>query len=110
MEKLLTLPDVISAYFALPKQATPQELKSVFAEDAHIIDEAEGHTGFPAITEWWRDVNERTPFEAVPERLQERDGKLVVTADVSGAFPGSPVKLDHHFRVRDGKVVELEIK
>ncbi len=106
----MTLPEPIAAFFALPKRASTSELKAVFADDAHIIDEAEGHTGFPAIAEWWRDVNEKTPFETVPMRSEVRDGLVVVSAEVSGSFPGSPVMLDHHFRLNDSKVVELEIK
>ena len=35
---------------------------------------------------------------------------LVVHAEVSGSFPGSPVMLGHYFRLRDGKIEELEIK
>lgn len=106
----MTLAEPIAAYFALPKQAGIGDLKAVFADDAHIIDEAEGHTGFPAIADWWREVNEKTPFETVPHKVTERDGLTIVTAEVSGAFPGSPVMLDHHFRLLGGRVVELEIK
>ena len=57
-----------------------------------------------------RETNETTPFTAVPKSLEENGAVLVVHAEVSGSFPGSPVMLGHYFRLRDGKIEELEIK
>jgi hypothetical protein len=37
------------------------------------------------------------------------DGKTVVTAKVSGNFPGSPLNLDHVFELHGDKIASLEI-
>jgi hypothetical protein len=35
---------------------------------------------------------------------------VVVTAKVSGNFPGSPIKLEHLFEIEGGRIVSLEIR
>lgn len=51
----------------------------------------------------------RTPFRARPTRMEERGDAVVVTTEVSGSFPGSPVMLDHRFSLRDGRITSMEI-
>lgn len=45
--------------------------------------------------------------EAVEE---EADGNIVVTTLVSGAFPGSPVRLRHPLTIRDGLIGAPDIR
>lgn len=106
----MTLSKPIAAFFQLSKRASQDELKHVFSDTAHIIDEQKDHVGFPDIATWWRETNEKTPFESVPMKSRTENDLIIVTAEVSGSFPGSPIMLDHRFRVKDDKVVELEIK
>ena len=42
--------------------------------------------------------------------MSERDGKVIVTGKVSGNFPGSPMKLDHVFKIDGDRIVSLEIR
>lgn len=106
----MTLNETVQAFFDLPKPATTSEISTIFAPDAKVRDEARDHEGIDEITTWWRETNETTPFTAVPKSVEERDGLTIVTAEVSGSFPGSPVDLGHYFRLRGGKIEELEIK
>ena len=106
----MTLPESVQAFFDLPKPASNRDIEAIFVPDAHVRDEARDHKGTEAITTWWRETNEATPFTAVPKSTGDSDGRLVVHAEVSGSFPGSPVMLGHYFRLRDGKIEELEIK
>ena len=106
----MTLPETVQAFFDLPKPATTSQIEAIFVPGAHVRDEARDHHGIEAITTWWRETNETTPFTAVPTSLEENGAVLVVHAEVSGSFPGSPVMLGHYFRLRDGKIEELEIK
>jgi hypothetical protein len=40
----------------------------------------------------------------------ERDARIVVVGKVAGDFPGSPVNLQHIFRVAGNKIASLEIR
>ena len=106
----MTLNETVQAFFDLPKPATKSDVEAIFATDARVRDEAKDHEGIDEITRWWRETNETTPFTAVPKSVEERGGVTIVTAEASGSFPGSPVDLGHYFRLRDGKIEELEIK
>jgi hypothetical protein len=35
---------------------------------------------------------------------------VVVTGEVSGDFPGSPIKLEHIFEIEGGRIASLEIR
>jgi hypothetical protein len=39
-----------------------------------------------------------------------RDNEVVLTAQVSGNFEGSPIPLDYHFIINDGKINMLSIR
>lgn len=104
------LPKPLDTYFALEPGSDPSLLDGLFAADASVNDERQTHHGIAAIKAWRDDVMKRTPSTARPLSLEERDGRLVVLAEVSGDFPGSPVTLDHFFTLRDGRIATLEIK
>jgi len=46
----------------------------------------------------------------VPLSVAESDGATVVLARVAGHFPGSPVELQHTFRLDGGQIASLEIR
>ena len=50
------------------------------------------------------------PAGSVPLSATERDGATVVIGRVSGEFPGSPVELQHVFRIDGEQIVSLEIR
>jgi hypothetical protein len=41
--------------------------------------------------------------------MEERDGRHLITARVSGTFPGGRVEMDYAFTLRDGHILRLEI-
>lgn len=40
----------------------------------------------------------------------EGDGRIIVSAKVSGNFPGSPITLNHIFELAGDRIVSLEIR
>jgi hypothetical protein len=45
-----------------------------------------------------------------PVAASARGGKTVVSAKLTGSFPGSPVTLDFVFTLEGGKIAALEIR
>jgi hypothetical protein len=45
-----------------------------------------------------------------PLSVSVQDGEIVVIGKITGDFPGSPITLQHAFRVTGHKVVALEIR
>lgn len=106
---MLSLPRPTGDYFSLSADASVAELGQVLAEGAVIRDERRVHHGLEAIREWRVDTMARTPFEVRPLSVETHGEEVTVKAEVSGAFPGSPVVLAHRFIVRDDRIVSLEI-
>ncbi|OCC25425.1 hypothetical protein MB02_01890 [Croceicoccus estronivorus] len=104
------LPPAIAAYYAADHSASPEALGAFFAADAHVHDERHDHVGLDAISTWRRDTYARTPYTARPLEMFERDGAIVVRAEVSGSFPNSPIILDHTFTLIDGLIASLDIR
>jgi hypothetical protein len=66
--------------------------------------------GLDAIRAWRVETYAKTPFTIRLLDLHDRDGALVVPVEVSGAFPNSPVVLDHTFTLIDGRISSLDIR
>lgn len=100
------MPPIVASFFAATQT---DAVVACFTRDATVRDEHRRHRGIGEIEAWHRDTMVRTPFTARPVLAQPRDGRLVVSAEVSGAFPGSPVMLDHSFVLQEGLIADLEI-
>ena len=53
---------------------------------------------------------EKYHYTVEPLSVSARDGEIVVIGKVTGDFPGSPITLQHAFRVTGHKIVSLEIR
>jgi SnoaL-like domain len=106
----ITLPEPIAAYFAAEQAEDARALARCFASDGVVHDEGGTFTGTTAIEQW--NANARSKYHHTVEPLSatERDGATVVTGRVTGEFPGSPVNLEHAFRLNGDKIVLLEIR
>lgn len=108
-EQTLVLPEAICGYFDGTNSQQADAACSNFTLDAVVTDNGETLHGSPAILAWIRRTMEEFGAVAEPLHLAESDGKHIVTARVSGNFPGSPVELDFAFTLRDGKIANLDV-
>ncbi|MEH0819117.1 MULTISPECIES: nuclear transport factor 2 family protein [unclassified Micromonospora] len=81
-------PEIISRYFALAGQPDRDAYFALFADDALVEDEGRQHRGIEAIRAW-RAETPLVSYE-ITDVEQTSEG-TVVTATISGDFPGSPV-------------------
>jgi hypothetical protein len=99
----------IAIYFASENAHDTESLNRCFAADAVVRDEGRTIKGIAAINTWRRETGEKYHHTVEPLSVTEMDGKTVVTAKVSGNFPGSPVNLDHVFELHGDRIMSLEI-
>ena len=106
----INLPKPIAAYFAAEKAGDAGALARCFASDGVVHDEGGLFTGRAAI-EWW-NARARAKYHhtVVPLSTTDRDGAIVVLCKVSGEFPGSPLELQHAFRLDNEAIASLEIR
>jgi len=105
----LDLPPCIGRYLAWENAPETSALADCFAADAVVRDEGREMTGLAAITAWKIASREKYRHSIEPLESATREGKVVVTAKVTGNFPGSPVDLHFAFTLQGERITVLEI-
>ncbi len=104
------LPEAIAAYWAAANAGRSEAAAACFFPDALVHDEGQRHRGTAAIRAWIEATTQQYQPVVEPLGTKMTSGRHLVTARVSGRFPGSPVELDYEFTLQDGKIRALEIK
>jgi len=107
---VISLPKPIASYFGAEKAEDASALARCFADEGVVRDEGGTFTGRTAIERWNADARAKYHHTVVPLSVTESDGATVVLARVAGDFPGSPVELQHAFRLDGGQIASLEIR
>jgi SnoaL-like protein len=106
----IDLPVPVGIYFASENAHDTRALGQCFWPDAIVRDEGKTIEGLDAISAWRTETAKKYAHRVEPLTIAERDGKVIVTAKVSGTFPGSPINLDHIFEIDGAMIVSLEIR
>ena len=103
------LPPAIDLYIRIENSGDVEALSGCFAPNATVRDEGRSYQGLAAIREWKAETRKKYGHTVAPLAIADRDGRTVLTAKLTGDFPGSPVTLEFSFVLEDGKIVSLEI-
>jgi ketosteroid isomerase-like protein len=106
----LELTPVIADFFSAEDRRDTEALCQCFAENAVVHDEGRNIKGHEAIREWQLETKRKYQHTTKPLASVQRDGKTIVSARLTGNFPGSPADLQFAFDVEAGKILALEIK
>ncbi len=105
----IRLPDPISRFFEISNGTDQALLAGCFTHDALVHDEGQVHRGPDAIGSWLRAAQEKFDYRSVPKAMSPEGAVVKVAVEVTGNFPGSPVQLEHVFRLDGGRISALEI-
>ena len=98
---------LIHRYFELAPQADMQPYFAQFTEDAIVEDEGVKRNGLDAVRAWRSEVP-RVVYTV--HDIVAADSGHDAHVDISGDFPGSPVRLTFHFEFSaDGHIAALDI-
>ncbi len=104
----INLPAPIAAYFAADATSRAA-VAECFTPDATVVDERKTHQGREAIRQWKAASTAKYSYVAEPTAIKTEGGRSVVTARVTGNFPGSPVDLHYTFTIDGDAISRLEI-
>lgn len=104
------LPIQIQHFVDASNKGDPSLVINDFAQDAKVLDEGETLTGQESISNWMRTTQSKYNFHTSPIEVNQKGDEIVMKAEVSGNFPGSPVVLSYSFGMREDKIVNLQIK
>jgi ketosteroid isomerase-like protein len=106
----INLPRPIAAYFAAEKAGDARAVARCFMDEGVVRDEGGTFTGRAAIERWNAGARAKYHHTVAPLSVSESDGAIAILARVSGDFPGSPVELQHAFRLDGDQIASLEIR
>ena len=109
MPSKLNLPKIIREYVAASNRHDVPAMLACFTDGAIVLDEGEEYEGKKAIQGWVTGTIEKYRFRLKPLACRGEDGEMILAAEVSGTFEGSPVTLDYHFIIEGGKILSLAI-
>jgi hypothetical protein len=105
----LDLPKSIAEYFSADHARDAHALARCFANDGVVRDEGGTFRGTGAIRDWSAATREKYHHTVEALSVTERDGATIVVGRVAGDFPGSPIELNHTFRLEGDKIASLDI-
>lgn len=106
----ITLPDAVARYFDAANRFDAESAAACFEPGATVIDEAKTYVGTEAIRDWMAHTGQLYQAHASPLSAQ-RDGEgLVVSARVTGQFPGSPAELRFCFVLGSENISHLSVE
>lgn len=104
----LNLPNPIAAYFTADL-GDNEAVAQCFTDNAIVKDEGHTYNGLSAIKQWKTDSSRKYTYTSEPFASVEIAGKTIVTSQLTGNFPGSPVDLRYVFDLEGNKIASLEI-
>ena len=105
----MNLPPIIQKYVDASNAHDVKAILVCFANDAVVRDENATRRDKIDIGHWITTTIEKYKFQFKPLSSQERGNETVVSVEVSGTFPGSPISLDYHFTIANDKIASLTI-
>lgn len=103
----MNLPKVLAALTIAQNKFDSLAYANCFSENAIVSDEGNNHKGKTEIQQWIKKANEE--YQAVMKPLEYSATEEILKAEVSGNFPGSPIVLSYHFKLKNGLIESLKI-
>jgi ketosteroid isomerase-like protein len=102
-------PSIIAAFVKAKNDRDTNAVVACFARDAVVHDEGKKMTGLTAITKWSDEGFKKYQYTIDPTDIAKGDKETILTATLTGNFPGSPVSLDFRFTIKNDKIGGLTI-
>ena len=102
-------PGVIADLIAAQDKYDSQAFAESFSEDATVQDEGKTYHGKTEIRKWNEMTNAKYKTKMELVEVTANGDKIILTAKISGTFPGSPAMIKYHFQIQNNKITSLHI-
>ena len=103
----MNLPQLIEEFVKTKNSFDSVAFAECFADTAVVFDEGKTHNGKKEIEQWIDKSNKEHQDTLEPVDYNEKEE--ILSAKVTGSFPGSPLILKFHFKIADGKIQKLKV-
>ncbi|MBL0740733.1 nuclear transport factor 2 family protein [Chryseolinea lacunae] len=105
----MKLPNVVQELIKAQNNFDSEAYANLFSETGVAYDEGKTHTGRKEVQQWIAEANEKYKSVMQPVDYTQTDNKGILSANVSGTFPGSPALLKFYFEINEGLIQSLKI-
>jgi len=105
----MKLPKVVEDLVQAQNNFDQVAYANCFSETGVMLEEGKPYKGRIAIRHLIAETNEKYKSVMKPLEYTEHGTSGVLSAEVSGTFPGSPVVLKFHFEIIEGKIEHLKV-
>lgn len=105
----MELPKLVARFVEAQNNQDSKAYVECFTESAIVHDEGKTHNGKEEIRQWIEDANEKYQSFMEPVKYEESGSNGMLTAEVSGTFPGSPIVLQFHLRLKGDLIDSLKV-
>jgi ketosteroid isomerase-like protein len=106
----MKIPSIIGAFVKASNDHDSNAVVALFSDHAVVHDEGKEMRGLTAIKEWSDQTSQKYQFRIEPTAIVEGGQEIILTATLTGDFPGSPISLDFEFTVKNSQIVTLIIR
>ena len=105
----IDLPPTIARFVETSNVRDVDGFVSCFAADALVEDDGGTYRGLDEVQAWKQRTQDTNRYRIDPVRLETRNGDTILTATLTGDFPGSPIDLDYAFTMVGDAIKALRI-
>ena len=105
----MNLPKVISDLLEAQAKYDSIAYANCFSETAVVFDEGKTHKGKVEIEKWIAHSDETYKSVMKPLAYDQTGDIGILSAEVSGTFPGSPLILKFHYEIRNELIQSLKV-
>ncbi|MEA9393638.1 nuclear transport factor 2 family protein [Acerihabitans sp. TG2] len=102
----MKMPSAVQAFF---EAKDLDVVANIFTLNAVVKDEGKRYNGRHAIRQWRVAATQKYQYISEPFEVALRGDTVMVRANVTGDFPGSPVVLGYIFHLAEENIDGLEI-
>ena len=106
----MNLPNVLKTLITAQASLDSLNYANCYSNTAVVFDECKQHQGRSAIQKWFEETSDKYRIVHRPLAYVEAENGGVLSSEVSGTFPGSPLVLNFHFTFAGDLIEQLEVK
>jgi len=103
----MNLPNIITTLVNAQNQYNSHSYADCFTDNAVVFDEGKTYNGKTEIENWISKANNE--YKTIMKPLNYDEKENILSAEISGTFPGSPAILKYHFELNNELIQSLKI-
>jgi hypothetical protein len=98
------IPSSLASFVKANNNRDTDSLAACFCKDAVVYDDGQIMRGTDEIRQWIAELFRKFQYVVAPTNVRELTNGAILTATITGNFPGASVSLDYHCRTLGDKI------